>query len=205
MLGAALRRRSRPEPPRRTGSPRRNRLASLADDPRNVKVLGVEQSNSSAIVDNQLIAKLVRRLEPGLNPDVELPAHLAAAGFEHVPGVAATLDIDLPAKQLPANVVMVHDAIAHESDLWVKVLDDLGLAIDHGVPFDERPPTTSGRRSRRCSVGAPPRLHQALARTDVTAPMQRDGARRWRQSRSPCSGNARSSRPLRNSVRDNPA
>ena len=43
------------------------------------------------LIGDQLIAKLVRRIEPGSNPDVELLVHLADVGFPHVPGVAATL------------------------------------------------------------------------------------------------------------------
>ena len=178
VLGAALRRRSRPgRHGELRGHPRRNRLASLVDDPRNVNVLGVEQSNTSALIDNQLIAKLVRRLEPGLNPDIELPVHLAAAGFDLVPRVAATLDLDLRGESAPASVVIVHDAITHESDLWAKVLDDLGLAIDLGVGSDHAADdvavsiaTLLGQRTAE--------MHLALARPDVrtdqgngTAPM----------------------------------
>jgi maltose alpha-D-glucosyltransferase/alpha-amylase len=139
VLGAALRRRTRTSRHGQLrGAPRRNRIATLADDPRHVNVLGVEQSNSSAIIDGRLIAKLIRRIEPGTNPDVDLPTHLIRAGFDRVPGVAATLDIDLRDEPAPANVVVVHDAVAHESDLWVKMLDELGLAIDEVLPFDGR-------------------------------------------------------------------
>jgi maltose alpha-D-glucosyltransferase/alpha-amylase len=167
VVGAALRRRVRTgRHGELRGQPRRTRLAKLADDPRNVNLLGVEQSNSSVVIDNTLIAKLVRRLESGLNPDVELPSHLSAAGFERVPRVAATLDIDLGGESLPANVVIVHDAIAHESDLWVKVLDDIGLAIDLGVPMDNRDDDT-GAMTAALLGKRTAELHLALARTDV--------------------------------------
>ncbi len=167
VVGAALRRRVRPgRHGELRGQPRRTRLAKLADDPRNVNLLGVEQSNSSVVIDNTLIAKLVRRLEPGLNPDVELPSHLSAAGFERVPRVAATLDIELGGESLPANVVIVHDAIAHESDLWVKVLDDIGLAIDLGVPMDNRD-DDAGAMTAALLGKRTAELHLALARTDV--------------------------------------
>jgi maltose alpha-D-glucosyltransferase/alpha-amylase len=169
VVGAALRRRVRNgRHGDLRGLPRRTRLAKLADDPRDVHLLGVEQSNSSVVIDNTLIAKLVRRLEPGLNPDVELPNHLVAAGFERVPRVAASLDIDLRGESQAANVVIVHDAIAHESDLWVKVLDDVGLAIDLGVPMDDRDDdtgvTTAALLGQRTAE-----LHLALARTDVAS------------------------------------
>ncbi len=137
VFGAALHKRTRKSRHGELrGHPRRGRIAKLADDPRRVNVLGVEQSNSSAIIDGRLIAKLVRRLEAGTNPDVDLPTHLLAAGFDRVPGVAATLDVDLAGEPIPANVVVVHDAVTHESDLWVKMLDELGLAIDQVLSSD---------------------------------------------------------------------
>ena len=43
--------------------------------------------------------------------------HLRSAGFEQVPGVAGTLDVELDG-DVAANVVVVHDAIANEADLW---------------------------------------------------------------------------------------
>jgi maltose alpha-D-glucosyltransferase/alpha-amylase len=151
--------------------PRRSRLARLADDPRNVTLLGVEQSNSSVILDGGLIAKVVRRLEAGLNPDVELPDHLLRSGFRAVPGVAANTVVDVPGETVPADVVIVHDAISHESDLWTKLLDDLGLAIDLNVASDPNADVVGaslaellGRRTAE--------LHQALARPGGPAPME---------------------------------
>ncbi|MET0910927.1 MAG: hypothetical protein ABWZ99_15785, partial [Ilumatobacteraceae bacterium] len=60
---------------------------------------------------------LIRQLNPGENPDVTLPVHLRAAGFEQVPGVAGTLDVELDG-DVAANGVVVHDAIANAADRW---------------------------------------------------------------------------------------
>lgn len=117
------------------GLPRRSRLTSLVTSERDVQPLGVEQSNSSALVAHQLIAKLVRRLEPGANPDAELVEHLRANGFAHVPGLAATLEVDLPGEVAPADVVIVHDAIANEGDLWQWTLEELSLGVEQGRGF----------------------------------------------------------------------
>ena len=149
------------------GQPRRTGLRGLLDDPRAVTVMAVEQSNSSVLVANRLIAKLVRRLQPGANPDVELPAHLRAVDFDHVPGVAATLEIGLAGETAPAHVMIVHDAITHDSDLWTRLLDDVALSLDRNdfdrgevVDDDSESPTLVladllGRRTAE--------LHAALA------------------------------------------
>ena len=172
VVGTALRRRTRSgRHGELRGMPRRSRLTRLADDPRNVTLLGVEQSNSSVILDGGLIAKVVRRLEAGLNPDVELPDHLLRSGFGAVPGVAANTVVDIPGESVPADVVIVHDAISHESDLWTKLLDDLGLAIDLNVASDNGAEVVGasiadllGRRTAE--------LHRTLARPDGPEPMK---------------------------------
>jgi len=53
-----------------------------------VRSLGVEQTNSSVVVDDRLIVKAYRRVEVGVNPEVELLRFFAEHGFEHVPRLA---------------------------------------------------------------------------------------------------------------------
>ena len=136
VVDAALRRRVRTG---RHGSarglPRRTGLGRIVESSRDLLPLGVEQSNSSVLVAHQLIAKLVRRLEAGSNPDVELPAHLATHGFPHAPGLAATLELDLAGESMPADVVIVHDAVANEGDLWAWTLDELAIGIEQRGEF----------------------------------------------------------------------
>lgn len=59
-----------------------------------VRGLGVEQTNSSAVLDDAWILKVLRRLEPGAHPDVELTAALTSAGFAHVPAQHGSLVLD---------------------------------------------------------------------------------------------------------------
>jgi maltokinase len=49
------------------------------------RALRAEQSNSSVIYGDRLIAKFFRRVHPGPNPDLELPLALARAGCTRVP------------------------------------------------------------------------------------------------------------------------
>ena len=50
-----------------------------------IRVLDAEQSNSSVVLDESVIVKLFRRVEPGANPDLELGRLLTNEGFEHIP------------------------------------------------------------------------------------------------------------------------
>src|SRR5205807_4815412 len=56
-------------------------------------VVQAEQSNSSIVYGDRLILKLFRRLEEGLNPDLEIGAFLTErAGFDHIPPAAGALE-----------------------------------------------------------------------------------------------------------------
>ncbi len=48
------------------------------------RVLTAEQSNTSIVYGDEVILKLFRRVQPGLNPDIEVTAALAEAGSTHI-------------------------------------------------------------------------------------------------------------------------
>jgi len=48
------------------------------------RVIGVEQSNTSIVYGERYILKMFRRLQPGLNPDLEVSRALADAGSTHI-------------------------------------------------------------------------------------------------------------------------
>jgi maltokinase len=58
-------------------------VASVApDEP--VRPMGVEQSNSSVVFGEQLALKVFRRLEPGINPELEMLRFLTAHGYPNI-------------------------------------------------------------------------------------------------------------------------
>ncbi|MCQ9178229.1 phosphotransferase [Streptomyces sp. IBSBF 2953] len=58
-----------------------------------------EQSNSSVVFGDTFILKLLRRVVPGVNPDLELPLALAREGCPRVPAPTAWLQADLGESQ----------------------------------------------------------------------------------------------------------
>jgi maltokinase len=53
-----------------------------------IRPMGVEQSNSSMVYGDSLVLKSFRRLEPGVNPELELLRFLAGHGFENIAPLA---------------------------------------------------------------------------------------------------------------------
>jgi maltokinase len=51
------------------------------------RLVSSEQSNSSVVFDETLILKLFRRLEPGINPELEVLRFLTAQGFRNIPAL----------------------------------------------------------------------------------------------------------------------
>ncbi len=56
---------------------------ALPEEP-HARLMGVEQSNSSVVFDDRLVLKAFRKLEPGVNPELELLRFLTAHGFENI-------------------------------------------------------------------------------------------------------------------------
>jgi maltose alpha-D-glucosyltransferase/alpha-amylase len=99
-----------------------------------------EQSNTSILLGNRLIFKLYRRMEPGINPDLEVGRFLTERGFPHVPAVAGSLELR-PVGREPASIAMVQAFRPNEGDAWSYTLDALGDYLD-GVVTQAEPPAS---------------------------------------------------------------
>ena len=58
-----------------------------------VRRLGAEQSNTSLVFDDRVILKLIRKLEPGVNPELEVGAFLARKGFRGTPPLLGAISV----------------------------------------------------------------------------------------------------------------
>jgi maltose alpha-D-glucosyltransferase/alpha-amylase len=102
----------------------------LETDPATVsvksQVLGGEQSNSSMLFDNRFFLKLYRKLEDGVNPDVEINRFLTEqASFANVPPFVGAIEYRR-ARGEPTVVCLLQSAVANEGDGWTLTLDAVG-------------------------------------------------------------------------------
>src|SRR6266446_914608 len=90
------------------------------------QVLGGEQSNSSMLFENKFFLKLYRKLEDGVNPDVEVTRFLTdRASFANAPAFHGAVEYRR-GKVEPTVVCLLQNAIASERDAWTLTLDSVG-------------------------------------------------------------------------------
>jgi maltokinase len=136
-------------------------LAKVAPDQEAVHVrpIGVEQSNTSLIVDDRLVLKLFRRLQDGPNPDVEVTEELGKVGFLQVAAPLATWTFE------GSHLAVVQPYLAGGSEGWALALGslrDLYARADEG----EGDPAAAGGdfAGEACRLGEiTGRMHVALA------------------------------------------
>jgi maltose alpha-D-glucosyltransferase/alpha-amylase len=102
-----------------------------------------EQSNTSVTFGDRLILKLFRRLEPGLNPDIEIGEALTEVGFAHSPAVGGWLAYRTPRGE-PAALGVLQQYVANEGDVWEYTLDAVGEFYERAAAEGSPAPTIDG-------------------------------------------------------------
>lgn len=94
------------------------------------KVSTAEQSNSSIIFGQRLIMKLFRRLEPGLNPDLEIGAFLTDHGnFAHIPPVAGAIEFVQGDTRM--TLALLQGFVPNRGDAWYYTLATIAATFGH--------------------------------------------------------------------------
>lgn len=88
-----------------------------------VREMGVEQSNSTVVVDGRHVMKLFRRLDAGPSPEVELLGALGAAGFPNAPALQGVLEHH--GDPLEATLAVVTSLVPAVGAGWELTLDSL--------------------------------------------------------------------------------
>jgi len=111
----------------------------------NLRHLGAEQSNTSVVIDEQLILKLFRQVEPGLNPDMEIAAYLTEkTDFSHIARVAGTM-VYRSSEGVESTVALLQRFVPNDGDGWVFTQKSLDRYFDEvrRIPMDAPPPEIS--------------------------------------------------------------
>jgi maltokinase len=79
-------------------------------------VLSGEQSNTSMVFGDVAIMKVFRRLQPGVNPDIEVLAGLSMLGAKHIPRLLGAVEADVDGA--PSSLAMLQEFMTTASDGW---------------------------------------------------------------------------------------
>jgi maltose alpha-D-glucosyltransferase/alpha-amylase len=81
------------------------------------RIRAIEQSNSTALVDNQYVAKIYRRLEAGPNPEVEIGHYLTeVAPFANTPALLGS--VELVEGNQRSTLAVLHAYVENQGDGW---------------------------------------------------------------------------------------
>lgn len=108
--------------------------------PEQTRPLGVEQSNTSVVLDERQVLKAYRRLGPGVNPELEMLGFLTAHGFEHVAPLRGWYGHAGPL--IDATLGIVQDLVTGAVDGWELALralasPDPGAFAEHATRLGE--------------------------------------------------------------------
>jgi maltose alpha-D-glucosyltransferase/alpha-amylase len=159
-------------------------------EPEHVSAIDTERSNSSAVVDNDYAVKFFRKLEAGINPEIEVGRFLTeVAPFANAPALLGSVELVEADKRFA--IMTVHGFVANQGDGWAvssayldRFVDEQRLLAANGqageseqqvVPY-LRYMSQAGRRAAE--------LHLALAaRSDLVdfapEPIRPSDVHRW--------------------------
>jgi maltose alpha-D-glucosyltransferase/alpha-amylase len=95
-----------------------------------------DQSNTSIRFGEKLILKIVRRLWPGVNPELELGRFLTEdVQFPRVPKLAGGIEYFDPGGHL-STLAVLHTIVEHQTDGWKHALGELERYFDAAITWD---------------------------------------------------------------------
>jgi len=124
-------------------------FAGLGRELLEVRPVGAEQSNSSVVFDEELILKVFRRLEPGINPELEVLRFLTERGFANIAPLGGWYAYS--GGPLGATLGILQQYVRDGVDGWELALDEIS----------ERPEAFLERLRRLGEVTG--EMHTALA------------------------------------------
>ncbi|HLI82738.1 MAG TPA: maltose alpha-D-glucosyltransferase [Bryobacteraceae bacterium] len=98
-------------------------------DPR---VAGSNQENTAVFYGDRLALKILRKVEPGAHPEVEIGSFLTQLGFPNTPPLAGSLEYR-PADGYPITLALLTGFVHEATDGWAYTLNQLGVFYEHAL------------------------------------------------------------------------
>ncbi|MEA2239296.1 MAG: maltose alpha-D-glucosyltransferase / alpha-amylase [Thermoanaerobaculia bacterium] len=96
------------------------------------QVMKTEQSNTALLFGDRLFMKLFRRLEPGINTDLEVTRFLnEQTTFTGTPQLAGSIQYELERGGEPATIAVLQNYVESSGDAWRYTLDSIGRFFEN--------------------------------------------------------------------------
>jgi maltose alpha-D-glucosyltransferase/alpha-amylase len=97
--------------------------------PEHIRAVETEQTNSTALVDNDYVVKMYRKLESGINPEIEVGRFLTeVAGFANTPALLGS--VELVEGDQKSAIAIVHAFVQNQGDAWTVTSAYLDRFVD---------------------------------------------------------------------------
>jgi maltokinase len=103
-------------------------FAGLGRELLDARPVGGEQSNTSLVFDDELILKVFRRLEPGVNPELEMLRFLTEHGFANIAALGGWYAYS--GGPLSATLGILQEFVRNGEDGWGLALEEIAGAPD---------------------------------------------------------------------------
>ncbi len=135
-------------------------------DPTRVRTLGAEQSNSSTVVDDRAVLKVLRRVEPGIHPEVEILDHLTARRYPNTPRLYGTVVHRLPGQLhtiTTTTVATLTQFVPSDGDMWKLFRSEVARFVEHAAAGDATDASDASIGTSGSVLGADGQLPEPLA------------------------------------------
>jgi maltose alpha-D-glucosyltransferase/alpha-amylase len=109
----------------------------LAEAPESRR-LGTEHRNSTIVIGEAVVLKLLRRLHPGSHPEAEMTRHLTAAGYHGAPPLLGEVVREGP-DGAATTLMLLHGFARNQGDAWAWTLDWLARTVDEAALTEAEP------------------------------------------------------------------
>ena len=107
--------------------------------------MGMEQSNTSVIINDKCVIKFFRRIYANKNPDFEMSQFLSdRKGFKNTPAYQGSLNI-IDTDNLVITIALMQELVENQGDAWEYMLDKLKVVFENlntkNISIDRLPKT----------------------------------------------------------------
>src|SRR4029079_17906167 len=119
--------------------PLSDRLGPTALDSLPIARFGGDQHNTSFLIGDRLLLKLIRRGEPGTNPEFEVGFHLSErAQFPRAPRLAGVVEHDRGGER--STLAVLHEQVPHQTTGWNQALGEVSRFYERSAAVSATPP-----------------------------------------------------------------